>query len=101
MADSTSHLKLYGTAMYGSFEVLVGDIHRPLISEGALTSKPHNLSIVKSGNYAWIIDPAKTPSGFCAIEQKRVIIYITFMIHLSCDSIKYLCQLVMDSSNPL
>jgi len=52
MADSTSYLKLYSTAMYGSFEVLVGDIHRPFISEGALTSKPHNLSIVKSGNSA-------------------------------------------------
>jgi hypothetical protein len=62
MADSESTLKLYGTAMYGSFSVLVGDILRPLISEGALTSSPHNLTIVKKGNYAWIIDPTKTHS---------------------------------------
>jgi len=27
MADSTSQLKLYGTAMYGSIPVIVGDIH--------------------------------------------------------------------------
>jgi len=64
--------------MYGSFQVLVGDIHRPLISEGALTSKPHNLSIVKSGDYAWIIDPAKTPSDpnwilcYCSKESDNL-----------------------------
>jgi hypothetical protein len=61
MADSKSNLQLYGTAMYGSIEVIVGDIPRPLISEGALTGPPHNLSIVKSNDIAWILDPDKTP----------------------------------------
>ena len=44
MADSTSQLTLYGTAMYGSIPVIVGDIQRPLISEGALTGPPNNLT---------------------------------------------------------
>jgi hypothetical protein len=32
MADSESKLKIHGTAMYGSFLVLVANILRPLIS---------------------------------------------------------------------
>ena len=61
MADSTSKLTLYGTAMYGSIPVIVGDIQRPLISEGALTGPPNNLKIPKSETTAWILDPDKTP----------------------------------------
>ena len=61
MADSTSQLTLYGTAMYGSIPVIVGDIQRPLISEGALTGPPNNLTILKSGTTAWILDPDMTP----------------------------------------
>ncbi len=52
MADSTSQLTLYGTAMYGSIPVIVGDIQRPLISEGALTGPPNNLTILKIGTTA-------------------------------------------------
>ena len=52
MADSTSKLTLCGTAMYGSISVIVGDIQRPLISEGELTGPPNNLTILKSGNTA-------------------------------------------------
>ena len=61
MADSTSQLTLYGTAMYGSIPVIVGDIQQPLISEGALTGPPNNLTILKTGTTAWILDPDKTP----------------------------------------
>ena len=61
MADSSSKLTLYGTAMYGSIPVIVGDIQRPLISEGALTGPPNNLTILKTGTTAWILDPDKTP----------------------------------------
>jgi len=61
MADSTSQLTLYGTAMYGSIPVIVGDIQRPLISEGALTGPTNNLTILKSGTTAWVLDPDKTP----------------------------------------
>ena len=42
MADSKSKLTLYGTAMYGSIPVIVGDIQRPLISEGAFTGPPND-----------------------------------------------------------
>ena len=61
MADSTSKLTLYGTAMYGSIPVIVGDIQRPFISEGALTGQPNNLTILKTGSTAWILDPDKIP----------------------------------------
>ena len=61
MADVKTKLTLYGTAMYGSIPVIVGDIQRPLISEGALTGPPNNLTILKSGDTAWILDPDKTP----------------------------------------
>jgi len=57
---------------YDSYIVLMKDgilslfstanILRPLISEGALTSSPNNLSIVKKGIYAWILDSTKTRS---------------------------------------
>jgi hypothetical protein len=47
--------------MYGSIEVIVGNIPRPFISKGALTGPHHNLSIVKSNDIAWILDPDKTP----------------------------------------
>ena len=46
--------------MYGSFLVLVANILRPLIFEGALTSSPNNLTIVKKGIYDWILDSTKT-----------------------------------------
>jgi hypothetical protein len=45
MADSTSQLTLYGTAIYGSIPVIVGDIQR---------------TILKIGTTAWILDPDKT-----------------------------------------
>jgi hypothetical protein len=61
VADSISKLTLYGTAMYGSIQVIVGDIQRSLISEGVLTCPPNNLTTLKSGDTAWIIDPDKTP----------------------------------------
>ena len=61
MTDSSSQLTLYGTAMYGLIPVIVGDIQRPLISDGALTGPPNNLTILKSGTTAWILDPDKTP----------------------------------------
>ena len=61
MADSTSQLTLYGTAMYGSIPVIVGDIQQPLISEGALIGSPNYLTILKTGTTAWILDPDKTP----------------------------------------
>ena len=41
--------------------MIVGDIQRSLISEGALTGPPNNLTILKSGTTAWILDPDKTP----------------------------------------
>ena len=75
MADSESKLKIYGTAMYGSFLVLVANILRPLISEGALTSSPNNLTIVKKGIYAWILDSTKTRSDpdwilcYCTVKK--------------------------------
>ncbi len=46
--------------MYGSIPVIIGDIQRPLISEGALTGPPNNLTILKIGTTAWILDPDKT-----------------------------------------
>ena len=60
MADQQSHLKLFGTAKYGIFDVLVADVRRPLLSEGIITGPPYNLQIVKSGKFAWILDPAKS-----------------------------------------
>ena len=60
MADQQSHLKLFGTAKYGIFDVLVADIRRPLLSEGIITNPPYNLQIVKSGKFAWILDPTKS-----------------------------------------
>ena len=61
MADSTSKPTLYGTAMYGSIPVIIGDIQRPLISERVLTGQPNNLTILKSGDTARSLDPDKTP----------------------------------------
>jgi hypothetical protein len=46
--------------MYGSIPVILGDIQRPLISEGALTGPPNNLTILNIGTTAWILDPDKT-----------------------------------------
>ena len=60
MADQTSKLTLYGSAKYGCFDVLVADINRPLLSEGAITGPPYNLTVLKSGVNAWILDPSKT-----------------------------------------
>ena len=60
MADQTSKLTLYGSAKYGCFDVLVTDINRPLLSEGAITGPPYNLTVLKSGVNAWILDPSKT-----------------------------------------
>jgi hypothetical protein len=76
MADSTSKLTLYGTAMYGSMPVIVGDIQRPLISEGALTGPPNNLTIVKSGETAWTLDEQMNLTGFYVTVRRRAIIYI-------------------------
>ena len=47
--------------MYGSIPVIVGDIQRPLISEGALNGPPNNLTILKSGTTAWILHPDQAP----------------------------------------
>ena len=38
MADQQSHLKLFGTAKYGIFDVLAADIRGPLLSEGIITN---------------------------------------------------------------
>jgi hypothetical protein len=65
MEDSELKLKICDTAMYGSFL-------RPLISEGALTNSPQNLTIVKKGIYAWILDPAKIRS-----DPDWILCYIT------------------------
>ena len=46
--------------MYGSIPVIVGDIQRPLISEGALTDPPNILTILTIGTTARILDPDKT-----------------------------------------
>ena len=59
MANQKSTLQLYGTAKYGTFEVIVADVHRPLLSEGAITGPPYNLQVIKSGVHAWILDPTK------------------------------------------
>ena len=57
MADQITKLQLYGKAKYGIFDVLIADIQRPLISEGVITGPPYNLSVVKSGIFAWILVP--------------------------------------------
>ena len=63
MADQSAQLQLYGTAKYGTFDVIVADIQRPLISEGVLTGPPYNMYVVKSGNHAWILDSTKKESA--------------------------------------
>jgi hypothetical protein len=104
MADSESTLKLYGTAMYGSFSVLVGDILRPLISEGALTSSPHNLLSLRKATMPGSLIQLRhipIPTGSCAIVRRRVMISIIFMIHQSYDSTDHLSPSAMLSLNPL
>jgi len=49
MANQKSTLQLYGTAKYGTFEEIVADVHRPLLSEEAITGPPYNLQVIKSG----------------------------------------------------
>ena len=63
MADQSARLTLYGTAKYGTFDVIVADVQRPLISEGVLTGPPYNMNVVKSGNHAWILDSTKEESA--------------------------------------
>ena len=62
MADQITKLQLHGKAKYGIFDVLIADIQRPLISEGVITGPPYNLNVVKSGIFAWILDPTKSSS---------------------------------------
>lgn len=60
--------------MYGTIEVIVADIQRPLISEGALTNPPHNLTIYKEKNIAWIIDPDNTQyTGHLGLLHKMIV----------------------------
>ena len=80
MADQTSKLTLYGSAKYGCFDVLVADINRPLLSEGAITGPPYNLTVLKSRINAWILDPSKTSNGYFVTVRRSSIIYITFII---------------------
>ena len=42
------------------FDVLVADVCRPHLLEGIITDPPYNLHIVKSGKFAWIVDPTKS-----------------------------------------
>ena len=37
----------------------MADVHRPLLSEGAITGPPYNHQVIKEGVYAWILDPTK------------------------------------------
>ena len=61
--EQSAQLQLYGTAKYGTFDVIVADIQRPLISEGVLTGPPYNMYVVKSGNHAWMLDSTKKESA--------------------------------------
>ena len=72
MADQSSRLKIYGSAQYGAFKVLVADVHRPLISEGAITSPPYNLAVIKFGIHAWILDTSKS-----SLEPNRIVCHCT------------------------
>jgi len=72
MADQSTKLQLYGEAKYGIFDVLIADIQRPLISEGAITGPPYNLNVIKSGIFAWILDPSKSPN-----DPKYIICHCT------------------------
>ena len=84
MADSASKLTLYGTAMYGSIPVIVGDLQLHVHGQGLInfftsTGPPNNLTILKTGSTAWILDPDKTPddpTGFYATVRRRAIICI-------------------------
>ena len=47
LADGNSQLQIYGTAMYGIFQVMIADVQQPIWSECSLVFPPIQFSIFK------------------------------------------------------
>mgnify|MGYP000037351645 CR=1 FL=1 len=55
LADGNSQLQIYGTAMYGIFQVMIADVQRPIWSECSLVLPPIQFSIFKQNRDMYIV----------------------------------------------
>ena len=50
----------------------MADVHRPLISEEAITGSPYNVAVIEFGIHAWILDTSRT-----RLDPNRIVCHYT------------------------